>query len=330
MHRNCPYYAVPFDWLLLLLLVLLPPHAIVLAFFAHPPPITVPVRYVPQLQLQQLQHSQTRLWFAAVMSASGTTHDLPLLNDVRRMHPRELYQLLTENEGDQERLHAVGMMLTEEIARLRKQVWMVQLSRKVTVSQGHVMATKWQVKAAREETKALSNEIKMERLKSRVRFLEAINKDLVEELGWIEGGTGEDEKEGEGGEWAAVHEEEEAEGDMEDLLEDEDESMVEEEDKEGFGEEDDAVLFIEEEEEDESEGGAGINLGPEVEDEEEVGAVARGVATQAEDLVPNVEEEEVVIEEEENTASEGACYPEMEHTDPILENLERLAQKLEE
>lgn len=46
------------------------------------------------------------------MSTSDTTYDLPLLDDVRRMHPRELCKLLTENKEDLERLHAVGLMLT--------------------------------------------------------------------------------------------------------------------------------------------------------------------------------------------------------------------------
>lgn len=319
MHRHHHYHALPFGWLLLTLLVLLPHTAVVLAFFAHPP--------------QQPQRLQTRLWSAAVTSASGTTHGLPLLDDVRRMHPRELYQLLTENEEDKERLHSVGMMLTEEIARLRNQVWMEQLSRKVSVSRGHAMATKWQVKAAREETKALSNEIKMERLKSRVRLLEATNEDLAEELGWIEGEGGEDEKAGERGRGVEVYEEDEEEGDVDDLLEEEDEDeLMEEEDEEEdeLDEEDDDPLFTEEEEEDEEEGEAWVDLGPEMEGEEEVGAVARGVATQAEDLVPNVAEEEAVVDEEEKAGQEGAYYPGMEYTDPILANLERLAQKLEE
>jgi hypothetical protein len=273
------------------------------------------------------------MWATAMTSTSGTTHDLPLLDDVHRMHPRELYQLLTENEEDKERLHAVGMMLTEEIARLRNQVWMEQLSRKVSVSRGHAMATKWQVKAAREETKALSNEIKMERLKSRVRLLEAANEDLAEELEWIEGEGGEEEKGGKRGRGLEVYEEEEEEEDVDDLPEEEedDELMEEEdEDEEELDEEDDDSLFTEEEEEDEEEGEAWIDLGPEMEGEEEVGAVARGVATQAEDLAPNVAEEEAVVDEEEKAGHEGAYYPGMEYTDPILANLERLAQKLEE
>ncbi|GAB5036586.1 Hypothetical protein NocV09_04300110 [Nannochloropsis oceanica] len=266
------------------------------------------------------------------MSTSDTTHDLPLLDDVRRMHPRELCKLLTENKEDLERLHTVGLMLTEEISRLRNQVWMEQLSRKVTVSRAHAMATKWQVKAVREETKALSTEIRIERLKNRVRFLETTNKDLVEELGWIGGGRGEDEKGGGRSGWAAVRDEEEREGDVDDFLKekDEDESIVEEEDKDELEEEDDDQLVTEEEEEDELEAEALTDLDPEMEGEEEVGAVARGVEMQAEGLIPNVAEEEAVIKEEGNTAPEGACYPGMEHTDHILENLERLAQKLEE
>ena len=58
--------------------------------------------------------------------------------------------------------------------------------------------------------------------------------------------------------------------------------------------------------------------------------MARGVATQEEDLVPNVAEEEAVVDEEEKAGHEGAYYPGMEYTDSILANLEQLAQKLEE
>jgi len=330
MHRHHHYHALPLSWLLLTLLVLLPPPAVVLAFFAHPPPIILPDRHTPSPppppQLQGKPH-QTRLWSAAMTSTSGSTHDLPLLDDVRRMHPRELYQLLTENEEDKERLHAVGMMLTEEIARLRNQVWMEQLSRKVSISRGQAMTTKWQVKAAREETKALSNEIKMERLKSRVRLLEAANEDLADELGWIEGEGGEEEKGGGRGGRVEMYKEEEGEGDVDDLLGEEEDD---DDDDEELDEEDHDPLFTEEEEEDEEEGEAWINLGPEMEGEEEVGAVARGVATQAEDLVLNMAEEEAVVDEEETADHEGAYYPGMEYTDPILANLERLARKLEE
>lgn len=136
--------------------------------------------FLSQMSLSTAQ--RTRPFPKLARNTSIGPSGLPLFKDIESMHPKELYKLVMDNEYNKDRLYIIAMMLTGEITRLRDQVRMEKSSRKVDISRGHATAMKWQTEVAHQKIKILSQEVKIGNFETQISMLKMANQALIEEF----------------------------------------------------------------------------------------------------------------------------------------------------